>query len=78
MGDSKEGGQHAELAPHDNGQAKWKMEFNTPGGVAPGIGIPQSQIMDTGTYVRAAPNMGGHDRPCRTGSILSQLTFADI
>lgn len=28
--------------------ANWKMEFNTPGGVAPGLGIPQSQIMDTG------------------------------
>lgn len=52
---------HAELAPHDNGQAKWKMEFNTPGGMAPGIGIPQSQIMDTGTYIGmlgAVPNMG--------------------
>ena len=30
--------------------ATWKMEFNTPGGVAPGLGVPQSQIMDTGMY----------------------------
>ena len=65
--------ENAELAPHDNGHAKWKMEFNTPGGVAPGIGIPQSQIMDTGTYyvcmyARDVPNMGErggtHKRLC--------------
>ncbi len=31
-----------------NSPAKWKMEFNTPGGVAPSLGLPQSQIMDTG------------------------------
>ena len=43
-----EGEEHPELAPDDDGQAKWKMEFNTPGGIAPSIGIPQSQIMDTG------------------------------
>ena len=47
--DVKEGGgDEPELIPHTNGQAKWRMEFNTPGGVVPGIGIPQSQIMDTG------------------------------
>lgn len=40
---------HPELTPDNNGQAKWRMEFTTPGGVVPDIGIPQSQIMDTGT-----------------------------
>ncbi len=40
---------HPELTPDINGQAKWRMEFTTPGGVVPNIGIPQSQIMDTGT-----------------------------
>lgn len=45
------GEEHPELAPDADDQPKWKMELNGPGGVAPRIGIPQSQIMDTGTYV---------------------------
>ncbi len=29
---------------------QWKMEF--PGGATPGLGLPQSQIMDSGMYCR--------------------------
>lgn len=36
--------EHPELAPDSSGQAKWRMEVNT----TIGLGIPQSQIMDTG------------------------------
>lgn len=41
------GEEHPELAPDVDGQPKWKMELSA---VAPNIGIPQSQIMDTGMY----------------------------
>ena len=37
---------HPELTPNANGTTKWKMELNA--GVAPGIGLPQSQVVDTG------------------------------
>ena len=46
--DNSEKEEHPELAPDSKGQAQWRMEFNAPGGMAPSIGIPQSQIMDTG------------------------------
>lgn len=49
--DEGKGEEHPELAPDGDGQVKWRMEFNTPGGVAPSVGIPQSQIMDTGTFI---------------------------
>lgn len=41
------------MATSGDSLAKWTMEF--PGGVAPGIGIPQSQIMDTGLWKCVAP-----------------------
>ncbi len=46
--DANEGEEHPELAPEGDSQPKWKMEFNMPGGLAPGIGVPPSQVMDTG------------------------------
>ena len=37
------------------------MELKTEGGVAPGIGIPQSQIMDLGKHNYDSTGVGGGD-----------------
>ena len=49
VSDSNEVG---EFPPGQHGHATWRMECTTTiGGVAPGVGIPPSQIMDTGVQV---------------------------
>ena len=43
--DVKEEDEHPELTPDSHGHAQWKVEVP---GAAAGLGVPRSQIMDTG------------------------------